>query len=62
MALMDLLREMPSSELLDLYTLFVKVDHYDPVDTDPEYLEWQRKGVTTHGLHNELVRRLMRLY
>jgi hypothetical protein len=57
---MDILKDLSDASLLEVYELFVKINHYDPVETPQEYLNWRNKGVSEHSLYNELLRRLQR--
>jgi len=51
-------RDMSSRELLDTYTLFVEVHHYDPCTTPALYTDYYTAGVTLDALHDEVMRRL----
>ena len=59
-AVMDILKDLSGVTLLEMYKLFVEVNHYDPVKTPKEYLNWSNKGISEHSLYNELLRRLQR--
>lgn len=52
------LEDLSSTELLDLYTLFVEVDRYDKYSTPALYLRWYDAGVTKPLIKEELLKRL----
>jgi len=51
-------RAMGARELLEAYTLFVQVHHYDPFITPQMYMDYWKAGVTLDALHDEVMRRL----
>jgi hypothetical protein len=50
--------KLPDEDLLDLYSLFIRVEHYDPCETDETYVAYRHQGLTTKDIKNEIVKRM----
>jgi hypothetical protein len=55
---LDKLKEMNKNELLELYTLMVEVDHYDPGTTPAKAAELHNAGITTEDLADIILNRM----
>lgn len=52
------IKEMSHNELLDLYTLMVKTDHYDPFKTPDKVVEMNNAGIYTHDVEEIVLERM----
>lgn len=52
------IKELNNTDLIELYTLMVKIDHYDPVETPEMVLKLRKEGISTDYLGEILLERL----
>ena len=52
------LNTLNKNELLDLYTLMVKVDHYDPFETPAKAVELSKNGISAGDLESLILKRM----
>lgn len=52
------LKELSNNELLDLYTLMVEYDHYDPLITAEKVVELRAAGIKTDMLADIILTRM----
>lgn len=53
-----IIHKMSNFELVRNFEIFVRVEHYDPLATPPEYTKLRDAGLTLEMLRGEISRRL----